>query len=850
MQTIDGIVNEPTVNFVGKDGFFWWVGEVEDNEDPMKLGRVKVRVLGYYTNVLGKTTTDLPTDKLPWATCLQHTSQAGNDGQGESSGQLQPGAIVMGFFMDGDQAQMPIVIGVLRVQKSDETKTKQQFAFTGENMEPGQGVNYAALHPTAPNKPLAKNADEGFRRQGKTNAVALPGDEEAEVGGPGSPKNLGTTPGLSGGTNPAKPMDPEKPIPAANGVGGPWKTLEYKLGYLIEDIADQAGTLIKADGDEEFLDMLTGKIVSAKALTAKLQNFLGAVFTQVVAAIRQELANLAEQLELVNLLGGATGVPFVVFTAVQKAVTTILSQLCVIDSQLLGYIADPVGSVLSIVEGFLDGLIDQAAMIVQGVQKVIDDIVCNVQKILDQALKIVDTVKTIVDGVGQAKEIIDAWETGSAIFEAGTDLFTKGLTSLTGLMSLFLKFTGGGCNRKVNAGKDTVGWYPLFGVTHCTPEDLEKINKIRGRSRGSCGDNDSGGGLIDNILNEADPYLTAAKNYVNGAYDLWVGTPGRETTIRRNENGTTHTSLKVNDQTYAEYVYKKELRKSGKSEEETAAELEKYKQRQKDQSGGNEGNLVADHSNYAGNYTQEIHGDYCTLVDKNQVQTINGDYHLDITGDCHITVGGAFVMNAQGSPKIVDDNGNEKDSDIQKHGITFGSDVDVNVPGAKFELQGAEFNVGTVKTMFTSSDFQIQGKGNVILGSAETIIAADNSITLSTTSLLENINFPPSPIPKAKSGILRNVGGSCETIMTPGASSDAIPRYTVANPSGPVTVTSGATGYANTVTTGGMLFNNLVGPIDMKAPTGPITIGSAAGPITIACLASPLTLKGLSIFLN
>ena len=73
MQTIDGIVNEPTVNFVGKDGFFWWVGEVEDNEDPMELGRVKVRVLGYYTNVRGGTTSSLPTDKLPWATCLQHT---------------------------------------------------------------------------------------------------------------------------------------------------------------------------------------------------------------------------------------------------------------------------------------------------------------------------------------------------------------------------------------------------------------------------------------------------------------------------------------------------------------------------------------------------------------------------------------------------------------------------------------------------------------------------------------------------------------------------------------------------------------------------------------------------------
>ena len=40
-STIDGIFNEREVNFVGKDGFFWWVGEVEDNEDPMELGRVK-----------------------------------------------------------------------------------------------------------------------------------------------------------------------------------------------------------------------------------------------------------------------------------------------------------------------------------------------------------------------------------------------------------------------------------------------------------------------------------------------------------------------------------------------------------------------------------------------------------------------------------------------------------------------------------------------------------------------------------------------------------------------------------------------------------------------------------------
>ena len=44
MFDIDGIKTESTTGYVGKDGFFWWVGEVEDNKGPMEIGRVKVRV--------------------------------------------------------------------------------------------------------------------------------------------------------------------------------------------------------------------------------------------------------------------------------------------------------------------------------------------------------------------------------------------------------------------------------------------------------------------------------------------------------------------------------------------------------------------------------------------------------------------------------------------------------------------------------------------------------------------------------------------------------------------------------------------------------------------------------------
>ena len=858
MQTIDGIINEPSVNFVGKDGFFWWVGEVEDNEDPMELGRVRVRVLGYYTNVRGGTTSDLPTEYLPWATVLQHTSQAGNDGQGESSGQLQPGAIVMGFFMDGESAQMPIVIGVLRVKKSANTMDEKMFAFTGEKMEPGVGVNVATMTPGNPNSSMARTKEEGFHRPKQDNTVSFPSQTggvggtagkgangSAGVAGSGSPANIGNKLNGSGG-NPNKPRQPEKPIPAANGVGGPWKTLEYKLSYLLEDLADHAGSLVRAE-DGEFLDVVTGKLVSAKALTAKIQNFLSAVFTQVVSAIRQSLANLAEQLELVNILGGATGAPFIVFTAIQSAVTQILSSLCGIDSQIIGFIADPIGTITGFLESYLDGVIDKAAMVVQGVQATIDSVICQVQKLLDQVLSIVDTVKTIVDGVQQAQEIIEAWQKGSEIFEAGTDLLKKGITSITGLIALFIKFIGSNCDRQADGGVDTVGWYPLFGVTHCTPEELESINKIRGRSRGSCGGDNTGGGLLDSIFNEADPYLTTAKTWLDGSYEMFVGTPGRQASVKKSASGTTTTSVKVNQNQYSEYVARRTIREQNPdaSDEEIDKKVEQFKRSQNNNKGDN-GSLVADHTSHAGTYTEETHGDNCKSVDGDKVVNVEGDYFLKITGDCHIEVGGGFFFGAEGAPKVVDKKGDKKNTKVQKHTMRFGSDLDVNVVGAKFELQGAEANLASTSTKITGSMFENSTSQQTISG-AEVIITGDNSVEIVTPHLVEMINTPPSPLPKALTGIRRFVGGSVETVMTPGLSSDVVPRYTIANPLGPYSLTCGATGYNCNVTTGLYNVNVAAGAIFMQASLA-TTILAGTGMVLEAKAA--VLILGKSIFLN
>ncbi len=42
---------------------------------------------------------------------------------------------------------------------------------------------------------------------------------------------------------------------------------------------------------------------------------------------------------------------------------------------------------------------------------------------------------------------------------------------------------------------------------------------------------------------------------------MFVGTPGRQASIHKNASGTTHTSVKLNQSLYAEYVARKKIRR-------------------------------------------------------------------------------------------------------------------------------------------------------------------------------------------------------------------------------------------------------------------------------------------------
>ena len=109
--------------FLGRNGFIWFNGVVEDRQDPQYLGRVRVRCIGFHT----QSKTMLPTADLPWASVILPVSSAGISGLGTSPSRLVEGSWVFGYFRDGTTCQEPLVMGSLPGRPSELANTSKGF---------------------------------------------------------------------------------------------------------------------------------------------------------------------------------------------------------------------------------------------------------------------------------------------------------------------------------------------------------------------------------------------------------------------------------------------------------------------------------------------------------------------------------------------------------------------------------------------------------------------------------------------------------------------------------------------------------------------------------------------------
>jgi len=100
-------------DFYGKNGFVWWTGIVENDNDPLKLGSVQVRIIGIHNEDKNL----VPTESLPWAQVIRPANGSNTDSV------PRPGEWVVGFFQDGDYAQIPVVLGVYTGIESSQSQT-------------------------------------------------------------------------------------------------------------------------------------------------------------------------------------------------------------------------------------------------------------------------------------------------------------------------------------------------------------------------------------------------------------------------------------------------------------------------------------------------------------------------------------------------------------------------------------------------------------------------------------------------------------------------------------------------------------------------------------------------------
>ncbi len=110
-------------NYLGFNGFLWFVGVVENRQDPLFAGRLKVRALGHHTENLEL----LPTADLPWASVMMSTTSSGISGIGSSPSGLLEGSWVLGYFRDGQRRQEMVILGSLPGRPTELADNRKGF---------------------------------------------------------------------------------------------------------------------------------------------------------------------------------------------------------------------------------------------------------------------------------------------------------------------------------------------------------------------------------------------------------------------------------------------------------------------------------------------------------------------------------------------------------------------------------------------------------------------------------------------------------------------------------------------------------------------------------------------------
>jgi len=138
----------------------WFIGRVISINDPLKLGRVQVRIYGVHS----ENTSDIPQGDLPWASVNVPITEGGSSGIGTVVG-IKPMAQVFGIFLDGQNSQLPLILGSIPKFEVEGDRGKITSLPKGAQNQSVDNIQ----NPTYRNNSPASTIDDDYL-EGSTNA--------------------------------------------------------------------------------------------------------------------------------------------------------------------------------------------------------------------------------------------------------------------------------------------------------------------------------------------------------------------------------------------------------------------------------------------------------------------------------------------------------------------------------------------------------------------------------------------------------------------------------------------------------------------------------------------------------
>ena len=323
-------------HFVGKDGFVWWIGQIPDEkswETQIKNGegawgnRYKVRIMGYhpYDDEL------LKDEDLPWAQVLMPPGNSGSVHRAETV-KLAQGDVVIGFFLDGTSAQIPVILGV--------------FANTGEKQRASSG------------SPSPFGTFSGFSETMKANPdYILKQDETNEPTETSQPSPDKRPPNTNDPNDTTYTSTDGKEMVTCG--GSPIKDIKNSVNTLVDDVRGLKARL--DEGNEFARDLIKNKISAATedivAKSGKLvSGMIDSSFNQLVPIGQGGLKNLYNG--VYSKIFAATKSRSIAHIAGVAAQTAMLAPLNVAEN-LIGCLANNIIADLgSNVEDILNSTVD------------------------------------------------------------------------------------------------------------------------------------------------------------------------------------------------------------------------------------------------------------------------------------------------------------------------------------------------------------------------------------------------------------------------------------------------------------------------------------------------------------